>query len=114
MASYKDIKAGCGSRKRYADGGRVTSERKGAKTVINIIAPGGTPAAPPVPPMGNSPSPQAAPVPPAAAQLALSQMQGKPNAFRNGGAVPKGKGLKNSQGGAGGGKGRLAKRKLER
>lgn len=112
MGDYRSIKSGIGSRKRYADGGRVS--KAPAKTVINIVTPqAAAPAgAPPVPPMGNSPSPQAAPpVPPAAAQMAINQM--KPGAFRNGGTVPQGpksgKGLTNAEGGAQGGKGRLAK-----
>ncbi len=92
MASFKDIKAGCGSRRRYADGGAVSSERKGSKTVINIVTPPAAAAAsaPPVPPMPNSPSPSEAPVPPAAAAMALGQMQGKPGApgaFARGGRV---------------------------
>ena len=96
MASYKEIKAGCPSRKRYADGGSVTKEKRGSKTIVNVIttqpAAGGMPApvAPPVAPMGNSPSPAGSPVPPEAAAMALGTMQGKPGApgaFRDGGKV---------------------------
>jgi len=114
MGSFKDIKAGCGSRKRYAVGGRVSSSRQGPKTVINIVTPaaapgggmpaGAAPGAPPAPPMGNSPSPAGAPVPPAAAAMALNQMQGKPGGpggFKRGGRVQKA--------GAEGGLGRLQK-----
>jgi hypothetical protein len=92
MASFRDIKSSCPPRNRYANGGAVSSERKGAKTVINIVTPPAAAAAsaPPAPPVPNSPSPQGAPVPPAAAAMALGQMQGKPGApgaFKRGGRV---------------------------
>lgn len=107
MTNYSSIKKGvkkkfaCGGTARYADGGLVSSSRKGAKTVINIVtppaapvggmpAPGAAPVAPPAAPMGNSPSPAGPPVPPAAAAMALGQMQGKPGApgaFKRGGRV---------------------------
>lgn len=107
MPSMKQLKAKC-ARGKYASGGRVAAERKGAKTVINIIQPPTAPAPPaapmpPAPPMG-APSPGAGPaVPPEAAAMALNQMQGKPGApgaFKRGGRV---------KGGAEGGIGRLEK-----
>ena len=111
MASYKDIKASCPSRNKYADGGRVASSRQGAKTVINVVvppsAPGGGMPPPPVP-MGNSPSPAGPAVPPAAAAMALGQMQGKPGmpgAFARGGRV---------KGGAASGVGRLQHEKSQK
>ena len=118
MASFNEIRKGCGSRKRYADGGSVSSERKGSKTVVNIITqpPAAVPAMPPAAPMGNSPSPAGPPVPPGAAAMALGQMQGKPGApgaFKHGGTV-RGKQLTNASGGAAGGKGRLRKVKIEK
>lgn len=57
--------------------------------------------------MGNSPSPAGPPVPPAAAAMALSQMQGKPGvpgAFKRGGRV---------LGGVSSGNGRLATSRAE-
>ena len=123
MTSYSELrsksnKGKYGSRARYADGGSVSSERKGGKTVINIVTPQAAPApamAPAAAPMGNSPSPAGAqPVPPAAMGMALDKMQGKPGApgaFANGG---KGKQLTNASGGASGGKGRLRKAAIER
>lgn len=118
MSKYSDIRKSVptkyGSRCKYADGGVVSNERKGGKTVINIITPQAPPApamAPAAPPMGNSPSPAGAPpVPPAAMGMALDKMQGKPGApgaFANGG-------LANKTGGAESGSGRLANARLNR
>ena len=105
MASMKQIKAKC-SRGKYASGGRIPGGT-GKPTVINInvpppAAPVQPPMAPPPPPMG-APSPAGGGVPPEAAAMALSQMQGKPGApgaFKRGGRV---------KGGAEGGLGRLEK-----
>lgn len=124
MTSYSDIRKSCGSRKRFAVGGRVSKSKQGAKTVINIVTPpaaGGTPAAmsaPPAAPMGNSPSPAGPPVPPAAAAMALGQMQGKPGmpgAFACGGRVKrKVGGLVKHTAGAESGLGRLQATRAER
>lgn len=89
MASYSQIrkKASVG---KYARGGRV--EKKGARTVINVIVPPSQGAAPmPAPAAAPPPAPSGPPVPPAAAAMALNQMQGKPGmpgAFARGGRIP--------------------------
>lgn len=93
MGSYSNIKANCGSRKRYADGGRISKTKQGGKVVVNVISSppvaGGMPPAPPqAAPMGNSPSPAGPPVPPQAAQAMLSGISGKPpGMFASGGRV---------------------------
>jgi len=86
------------ARGKYASGGRVAASRTAGKTVINIItappAAGGMPAAggpAPAPAPVTSPSGGGGPVPPAAAQMALSQMAGKPGGmFARGGRVKAG------------------------
>lgn len=120
---YAEIRKSA-SRGKYASGGRVAdASGRPARTVVNIVVPnGGTPqAAPagPAMPPANSPSTGGAPVPPAAAAMALGQMQGKPGmpgAFKRGGRVKCADGgqLTNASGGAAGGKGRLRKAKIER
>lgn len=106
MSKYSEIKAGCSSRKRYADGGRVATKRAGGKTVINIItAPPQVagPAMPPAPPPPAPPPPPGGPggMPPAgAAAMQAMGAGGPPMAFKRGGRV---------KGGAAGGEGRLEK-----
>lgn len=106
MGNYSDVKAGCASRKRYADGGRVSKTQKGSRVTVNVISSppvaGGMPA-PPVPPMGNSPSPGGAPVPPQLAQAMLGKPQ--PSGFARGGRVTAG---------AESGPGRLEKVRIQR
>jgi len=101
MSKYSDIKGQCGSRKRYADGGRIATKKAGGKTVINIIttpAPAGPPPMPPAPPPPPPPGPPAGGMPPAGA--AAMQAMGSPPPFRAGGRV---------KGGAEGELGRLQK-----
>jgi hypothetical protein len=110
MSNYAKIRK-TASRNKYAAGGRVAvpGKTKAARTTINIIVPpsGGMPApgmAPAAPP-AVSPSPAAGqPVPPAAAQMALSALQGKPGAP---GAFARGGRVKCADGGAASGVGRL-------
>jgi hypothetical protein len=96
MGNYSEIKGKCASRKRYADGGRVSTTKKGGKTVINIItapAPAAAPPAPaPVPPPPMAPA--GPPMPPQAGPAALKALgAGGPPAmgqFKRGGRVKAG------------------------
>lgn len=108
MSKYAEIRKST-ARGKYASGGRVAdASGRPAKTVVNIVVPGGgmpqaAPAGPVAPAPANSPS-GGMPVPPQAAAMALNQMQGKPGmpgAFRRGGRV------KCADGGAASGVGRL-------
>lgn len=94
MASYSEIRKGCASRARYADGGRISKVKTPGKVVVNVISSppvaGGTPPMPPAAPMGNSPSPAGPPVPPQAAQAMLGEMSGKPTGFARGGRIKSG------------------------
>jgi hypothetical protein len=107
MPSYSDIRKST-VRGKYASGGRVAdASGRPAKTVVNIVVPGG--GMPQAAPAGPAPAPAispsgGAPVPPQAAAMALGQMQGKPGmpgAFKRGGRV------KCADGGAASGEGRL-------
>lgn len=119
MSKYSEIKGQCGSRKRYADGGRVATKRAGGKTTINIITapapagppPGAMPPAPPPPPPAPPGGPGGMPPAGAAAMQAMGA-GGPPMGFKRGGRV--GKQLTNASGGAAGGKGRLRKARIEK
>lgn len=113
MSKYSEIKGQCGSRKRYADGGRVATKRAGGKTTINIITapPGAAPAPIPAPPPPPAPPGGPGGMPPAgAAAMQAMGAGGPPAGFKRGGRV--GKQLTNASGGAAGGKGRLRKARI--